>query len=114
MWRFVNLYLVLFLLDGIISLMDDLAAQVFGVSSFHTLRGFTAFLPFALSFPLYCLLGSMTGFPKRTILPMIILQIWCGLFLALPLPIYLGLQYTNLLLSAVQLCMAIKPVSVLT
>lgn len=103
MWRFANLYIVLFLFDGAISLMDDVAVHAFGVGALHALRGFFAFLPFALSFPLYFLAGSMPGFPKRIILPLTLFQIWCGIFLALPLPIYLGMQNTNLLLSSIQL-----------
>lgn len=107
MWRFANLYLVLFLLDSGVSLLDDVASQVLGMGTLHTLRGLFAFLPFVFSFPLYVLAGSMRGFPKHVILPMTIFQIWCGVFLALPLPIYLGMQNTNLLLSATQLFMSI-------
>ena len=107
MWRFANLFMLLFFFDGVISLMDDVAVLAFGVSTLHTLRGFFAFLPFVLSFPLYFLTGCMAGFPKRVLLPMALFQIWCGIFLALPLPIYLGVQRTNLLLSSVQLFMSI-------
>lgn len=107
MWRFANLYFVLFLFDGAISLMDDVAALAFGSTTLHTLRGLFAFPPFVLSFPLYLLAGSMPGFPKRIVLPMTLFQIWCGIFLALPLPIYLGMKKTNLLVSSIQLFMSI-------
>ena len=107
MWRFANLFILLFFFDSVISLTDDVVIQVFGASTLHTLRSFFAFLPFALSFPLYFLTGTVTGFPKRILLPMALFQIWCGLFLALPLPIYLGMQHTNLLLSSIQLFISI-------
>ena len=107
MWRVVNLYLVLFLLDSVVSLMDDVALQAFDIGTLHTLRGIFAFPPFALSLPLFLLAGSIRGFPKQTILPMTVFQIWCGVFLALPLPIYLGMENTNLLLSSTQLFMSI-------
>lgn len=106
MWRFANLYLVLFCLDSVVSLMDDIVLQFFDLYTLHTLRGLFAFLPFALSLPLYFLAGSMRGFPKRVILPMTVLQIWCGAFLALPLPVYLGMRNTNLLLSSIQFFMS--------
>ncbi|MGV7224753.1 MAG: hypothetical protein ACQ9MH_24945 [Nitrospinales bacterium] len=107
MWRFVNLYLVLFLVDGVISLTDVIVARFLGGNSLFILRGIVAFLPFIFSFPLYFMLGSIAGFPKRIILPMIIFQVWCGLFFALPIPIFLGIQDTKLWLSVAQPCLAI-------
>jgi hypothetical protein len=106
MWRFVNLYLLLFLLDSIASLADDVAALAFNITTLHPLRGVVALLPFIFSFPLYFLAGSTRGFPKKIILPMAMFQIWCGVFLALPVPIYLGMQHTNLILSTTQLLLS--------
>ncbi|MBN2686099.1 MAG: hypothetical protein JXR40_12520, partial [Pontiellaceae bacterium] len=97
MRKLVNLYLVLFLLDGIISLVDVLAGHFL-----HALRGFVAFFPFILAFPLYCIIGCMRGFPKRALLPPIIFTAWTSILFGLPLPFFLGMDSTEQLLSVVQ------------
>ncbi|MFC1461683.1 hypothetical protein ACFLQR_04115 [Verrucomicrobiota bacterium] len=66
-----------------------------------------------MSFPLYFLIGCMRGFPKRVVLPMILFTSWVGLFFALPLPIFLGIRNTVLLLSIVQPCLGIVTLVIL-
>jgi hypothetical protein len=102
MKKLVNLYIVLFMLDGIFSLLDVVVERLTGVQAFGAMRGLMGIGPFMLAFPLYCIMGCMGGFPKRTVLPMVLFVAWSTLFFGLPLPIYLGTKTTELLLSIAQ------------
>ncbi len=107
MKRLANIYIILFLLDGIISLVDMVTARCFGIHPLFAIRGVVAFFPFVLAFPLYCIIGCTRGFPWRVLFPMILFIIWVGLFFALPLPFFLGIQNTEFALSVAQVVLGI-------
>jgi len=111
--KFVNIYILLFLLDGLVSLVNALTGRLWGIQPLFMLQGIIAFMVFALSFPLYILIGSMRAFPKRVVLPMVIFTVWGGLLFALPVPIFLGIGNTILLLSVIQPCLGIVTILVL-
>jgi len=111
--KFVNIYIILFLIDGIVSLVDAMTVPLLGIQPLYIAQGIIAFVVLVMSFPLYFLLGCMRGFPKRVVLPMVLFVTWAGLFFALPLPIFLGIQNTVLLLSIVQLCIGIGTLVIL-
>lgn len=113
MKKFVNLYILLFILDGLFSLTNALTAHVWGVQPLYLLQNIVAFSVLVLSCPLYLLICSMRHFPKRVILPMIIFIVWAGLFFALPLPIFLGVGDTMLFLSILQPCLGVALLFVL-
>lgn len=107
MKKFVNIYIMLFLIDGLISLVNTLTARIWGIQPLFIMQGIIAMMVFFLSMPLYILVGSMRAFPKRVVLPMVLFTAWAGLFFALPVPIFLGVGNTMLLLSIMQLCLGI-------
>ncbi len=113
MRKFVNIYIILFLVDGIVSLVNVMTGQLLGIQPLSVVQGIIAFVVLVMSFPLYFLVGGMRGFPKRVVLPLIIFTIWRGLFFALPLPIFLGIQNMLLLLSIVQLGIGIATLVIL-
>jgi len=111
--KFVNIYILLFLLDGLVSLVNALTGRLWGIQPLFMLQGTIAFMVVVLSIPIYILIGSMRAFPKRVVLPMVIFTIWGGLLFALPVPVYLGIGNTILLLSVVQPCLGIATMLVL-
>ena len=96
MKKFVNIYIMLFLIDGLISLVNTLTARIWGIQPLFIMQGIIAMMVFFLSMPLYILVGSMRAFPKRVVLPMVLFTAWAGLFFALPVPIFLGVGNTML------------------
>ncbi len=111
--KFVNIYIILFLVDGLVSLSNALTGHFWGIQPLFMLQGTIALMVVVLSIPLYILIGSMRAFPKRVVLPMIVFTIWGGLCFALPVPIFLGVGNTILLLSIVQPCLAVLTILVL-
>ena len=87
--------------------------RCFGIHPLSVLQGIAAFFPFILSFPLYFIIGCTHGFPKRVLLPMILFTVWSGFFFALPLPIFLGIQNTILVLSIAQPALGIMMLVIL-
>lgn len=82
MRRFVNFYLILFLIDAGLSLVDELMS-VFTVHLpiLSSLRNSVAFLVIALSLAVYILLGIDRRLPKRIFLPLTVYSFWCSLAL---------------------------------
>jgi hypothetical protein len=105
--EFVNIYIVLFLVGGIISLLCVLTARLTGFWPLYIIHGMMTLVLLVTSFPLYVMTGCVYGFPRRAVLPMILFMAWSGLFLALPLPVYLGFRDTGLLMSIVHPCLGV-------
>lgn len=84
MRKIVNIYIMLFLVDGIVSLVNTMMGQLVGIQPLSILQGIIASIVLVLSFVLYFIMGGTRGFPKRFLLPMILISIWAGLFFALP------------------------------
>lgn len=105
---FANIYIVLFLVDAVVSLVDALLSHWLGASAIHTLQvlhvlqGMAALGPFLLAFPLYCTIGCMRGFPWRIPLALVVFITWVDCFAALPMPFYLGQKHTALWLAVIQ------------
>lgn len=79
---FANFYIVLFLIDAGLSLIDELL----GLFTAHlpvlsTVRNFVAFLVIVLSLVVYFLLGLDRRLPKRVFLPLTVYVFWCSLAL---------------------------------
>ncbi len=105
MRRFVNLYIVLFLIDAGVSLLDAAIYYFGGVRPLSPIQGLIAFAVVLFSIPLYVMVSCMKGFPKRVVLPLVLLTLWMGLLGGLPIPIFLGIHKTMLVLSLVQVCL---------
>jgi len=100
--KFVNLYLILFLVDGLLSLVNSVGGRLGGIQPLSVVQAFAAFVVLLTSFVLYFLMGCMRGFPKRVVLPLIVFTVWASFFAALPLPFFLGMENTMVGLSLLQ------------
>jgi hypothetical protein len=82
MRRFANFYIVLFLVDAGLSLVDELLVAVSSpLPIFSGVRFFVAYLVIALSMVVYACLGIDRRLPKRVFLPLTIYVSWCTLAL---------------------------------
>ena len=72
MRSFANLFLLLFLADGSLSLLDELASLLFPVVPLSGFRNLVANAVILLSIPLYFSLGIDRRLPKRLFLPLIL------------------------------------------
>jgi hypothetical protein len=80
MRRFANLYIVLFLVDAGLSLVDEiLAAASAPVPLLSGGRHAVSYAVLALSIALYACLGIDRRLPKRVFFPMILYVSWCAL-----------------------------------
>ena len=82
MRRFANFYIVLFLIDAGLSLIDEIST-VFAANmpALSMVRNFVAFLVIVLSLVVYFLLGLDLRLPKRVFLPLTVYTFWCSLAL---------------------------------
>lgn len=82
MRRFANFYIVLFLIDAGLSLIEELQS-VFAahLPALSAARNFVAFLVIVLSLAVYILLGIDRRLPKRVFLPLTLYSFWCSLAL---------------------------------
>jgi len=86
MRRFANLFLILFLCDGIISSADELLLLLTAAELPGWIRALFAWPVIAASLPLYLCLGIDRRLPKLILLPQILLIFW-SLFDLWPLPV---------------------------
>jgi len=79
MRRFANFYIIIFLFDAGLSLVDEVLA-VYGTSYplFSNGRLLVAFAVIALSMVVYACLGIDRRLPKRVFVPMILYITWCS------------------------------------
>jgi hypothetical protein len=103
MRRFANLYIVLFLIDAGLSLIDELlAASSLHWPLFSGLRSSTAYAVVALSLVLYAFLGIDRRLPKRVFLPLTLYVFWSALALW-PLSAVISRESLGLIAAAAQL-----------
>lgn len=76
---FANLFLLLFIADGSLSLLDELASLLFPLVPFSGLRNLLANAVILIAIPLYFSLGIDRRLPKRLFLPLILFVVWCPL-----------------------------------
>ncbi|SCY33768.1 hypothetical protein [Desulfoluna spongiiphila] len=102
MRRFANLFLILFLADGAISVLDELFTAVSGMHLLIQPRDFLAFLVLFLSGPVFVAMGLDRRLPKRVFLPMAGYALWGGL-LFWPMPLYIPKGAFGLIMALGQL-----------
>lgn len=83
----LNLCLGLFLIDGVVSLIDDTLLLFFGIGALSLVRGFLALPLTALAIVIYLLMGVTPMVPKRLFLP-VVLFYPLGLLAMIPFAIY--------------------------
>jgi hypothetical protein len=73
---FINLFLILFAADGLISVVDELLVLFAGASNLSGVRNLFANAVILLSLPVYLSLGVDRRLPKRVLLPLIAFIVW--------------------------------------
>jgi hypothetical protein len=76
---FINLFLLLFLADGGISLVDELVSLLAPVTALSGVRNFLADVVIVMAVPVYLCLGIDKRLPKRVFLPLVLFVFWCPL-----------------------------------
>lgn len=79
MRTFANLFLVLFLADGSLSILDEIVTLIWPTPDLTMLRAMLANAVLYLAFPLYLCLGLDRRLPKKLFLPLILFLFWCPL-----------------------------------
>jgi hypothetical protein len=74
---FANLFLVLFVADGGISLVDELVSLLSPLPALSELRSFLANGVILMAVPVYLCLGIDRRLPKRLFLPLVLFVFWC-------------------------------------
>ena len=105
-----NLFLVLFLADGGISLLDELVSLLSPVAPLSGLRHVLAVAVIVLAIPVYLCLGIDRRLPKRVFLPLILFVFWCPLSTWL-FPALAGNPSYGLLAAAAQVVLGLLPVT---
>jgi len=104
MRSFANLFLVLFLADGSLSLLDELVSILSLVAPLSGVRNLIASAVIFLAVPLYFSLGIDRRLPKRLFLPLILFVFWCPLSTWFFPPLS-GVPVYGLLAAAVQVAL---------
>ena len=103
MHRFANIYIVLFLIDASLSLIDELLlASSVSLPIFSGLRYFVAYLVITLSMVIFSCLGIDRRLPKRVFLPLTLYISWSALAMW-PLSGVIGRESLGLLAAGNQL-----------
>jgi hypothetical protein len=106
MRTFVNLFLVLFLADGALSVADELAVLLFAATPLSGLRSALASLVIIQGVAVYCCLGIDQRLPKRLLLPLILFVV-CSPGLGWLLPQVARVPGGGALLAASQLALGL-------
>src|ERR1700674_963474 len=107
---FVNLFLVLFLADGGVSLLDELVSLLFPVVFLSGVRSMLASAVIVMAVPVYLSLGIDRRLPKRVFLPPMLFLFWCSLS-AWFFPALAGNRTYGLLAAAAQVMLGMLPLS---
>lgn len=76
--RFTNLFLLVFALDAVVSVLDDSLAAG-GFHALAWLRTLVAVLTVLLSLPTFALLALAPALPRRALLPPVLFALWAGI-----------------------------------
>lgn len=104
MRKFVNLFLILFLTDGAVSLIDEVLRAFFHLGLLALPRNFLAFVTLLISFALYVALGIDRRLPKRVLLLPLLFAFW-GITGPWPLTAVIGSGYSGLVAAALQVAL---------
>jgi len=107
---FANLFLVLFLADGGVSLLDELVSLVSPVAFLSGVRNVLANSVIVMAVPVYLCLGIDRRLPKRVFLPLTLFVLCCPLS-ALFFPVLSGNRAYGLLAAAAQVALVMLPLS---
>lgn len=108
MRRFVNFFLILFLVDGVTSLLDELLFSLSIIAVPSAARSLFAGVVIIAAIPLYGCLCIDKRLPKRILLPQLVLVFW-SLFDFWPLPVMVDRIWYSLPMALVQICLGVVP-----
>ena len=103
---FANLFLVLFLVDGGFSLLDELVSLLSTVAPLTAVRNVLANTVILMAALVYLCLGIDRRLPKRVFLPLILYVFWCPLSIWL-FPALAGYRTYGLLAAAAQIVLGL-------
>jgi hypothetical protein len=113
MRRFANFYIVLFLIDAGLSLIDELLVAFSSpLPLFSSMRYFVAYVVIALSMLFFVCLGVDRRLPKRVFLPLTLYISWCTLSMW-PLSGTIGRESLGLVSSVGQLLLGVAAIVLL-
>ncbi len=75
---FANLFLIMFLTDGTLSIFDELLS-LFSITALSGARNLFADAVIVMAVPVYLCLGIDKRLPKRVFLPLVVFILWCPL-----------------------------------
>ncbi len=107
---FANLFLVLFIADGGVSLLDELVSLLSPVAFLSGARNVLADSVIVMAVPVYLCLGIDRRLPKRVFLPLTLFVFWCPLS-AWFFPALAGNRTYGLLVAAAQVALVTLPLS---
>src|SRR6266581_3260464 len=105
---FANLFLVLFLADGGLSVFDEVLSLFYPGTPLSDLRSLVANAVILLAVAIYFCLGIDKRLPKRVFLPLILFVLWCP-FSTWFFPSLAHLRAFGLVLACIQLFLFILP-----
>jgi hypothetical protein len=105
---FANLFLVLFLADGGVSLLDELVSLLSPLVFLSGVRSALALSVMVMAVPVYLCLGIDRRLPKLVFLPLTLFVFWCPMSV-LFFPALAGNRTYGLLASAAQVALACSP-----
>ena len=104
MRKFANLFLILFLADGVFSLMDEMLRTFLHFGFLALPRNFVAFATILISVALFIALGIDRRLPKRILLLPLLFVFW-GVTGLWPLLAIMGSKYSGLVAAALQVAL---------
>lgn len=107
---FANLFLVLFLADGGVSLLDELVSLLSPVAFLSGVRNVLADSVILMAVPVYLCLAIDRRLPKQVFLPLTIFVFWCPLSVWF-FPALAGNRTYGLLAAAAQVALVMLPLS---
>ena len=100
----LNIFLIVFLIDGCISILDSLLNLLVGIDILSTMRTIIAFTAIAVSVPVYVLSGINKSLPKKLFFPLCFFLFWVMLT-AQPVTTLFSETSAEIFLAVVQLMM---------
>jgi hypothetical protein len=103
---FTNIFLIAFLVDGGLSLADELISLGLELDSLKLIRNYVALFVLLSAIPLFFITGIYARLPKLLLFPPILFVFWCA-FYAYPLSLFVDGKALTIPLAATQFLMGL-------
>lgn len=98
---FINLFILAYLLDAGLSVIDEILSHQFGITGLSLIRNNVAYAVLIGAFLVYLLIGIDSRIPKKVVLPLVIYLIGISLF-AFPLQAFFEPEMLSFILAVTQ------------